>query len=203
MKKPQILACAAVLLFGVQIAKAQVGIGTINPTAQLTIDAGSSGIAPLELTNTSTAPTTNLNAGQLAVINNELYYYEPNRGHWLSVTTIPINFVRNGNVSNQNMYFGGRITNQNAGAVMPKNGTIVHISATSSGGNATKRFELRVRNGGANVSVTDINLVDNGLNDDTVDIDFSAGDNIALRARDDGNGDIANPSAILWIKWRE
>ncbi|WP_435579630.1 hypothetical protein [Gilvibacter sp.] len=203
MKKPQILACVAVLFFGVQHAKAQVGIGTTTPTAQLTIDAGSSGIAPLELTNTTTAPTHNLSGGQIAVINNELYFYEPDRSHWLSVTTIPVAFVRNGSVSNQNLYFSGRITNQSSGAVMPKNGTIIAISGISSGGNGEKRFQLRVRNDGSDQSVTDVSLDDNVLNDDEVNIDFSAGDNITMRARDDGNGDVNNPSIILWIKWRE
>lgn len=203
MKKPQILACAAVFLFGIHAATAQVGIGTTTPTAQLTIDVGTSGLAPLELTNTSTAPTTNLNAGQLAVINNELYFYEPNRGHWLSVTTIPIPFTRSGNVNSQNLYFDGRIANQNSGAHMPKNGTIVHVSATSSGGSATKRFQILVRNGGSDVSVTDVSLVANNLNDDSLDIDFSAGDSLTMRARDDGDGDVSNPSVILWIKWRE
>ncbi|NQX77054.1 hypothetical protein [Gilvibacter sp.] len=203
MKKPQILACVAVLFFGVQHAKAQVGIGTTTPTAQLTIDAGSSGIAPLELTNTTTAPTHNLSGGQIAVINNELYFFEPTRSHWFSVTTIPITFARNGNVNNSNLYFGGRITNQNSGAPMLKNGTIIGVSATSSGGSATKRFELRVRNDGSDVSVTDLSLSDNELYDDTLNIDFSEGDTLTMRARNDGDGDVSNPSIILWIKWRE
>ena len=183
--------------------QAQVGIGTMNPNAQLTIDSGVSGIAPLELTDLSSAPNTNLAGGQLAVINDELYFYEPGRAEWLSVTTMPLEFTRNGSVSDNNLYFGGRVTNQNAGAVMPLDGTIVHISAISSGGNTTKRFQLRVRNGGANVSSTDISLVSGAYNDTSADIDFSAGDVIALRARDDGNGDVNNPSFIVWIKWRQ
>lgn len=198
----RILTLCLLLVFTVTLY-AQVGIGTTNPTAQLTINAGGSGLAPLELTNTSTAPNNNLNAGQIAVIQNELYFYEPAREEWLSVSTMPLEFVRNGNVNSQNLFFGGKVTNQNSQAAMPFNGTIVHISAVSAGGNATKRFEIRVRNGGENVVTSDFNLIDNAFNDTNANIDFSAGDVITMRARDDGNGTVSNPTIILWVKWRK
>ena len=60
--------------------QAQVGIGTMNPNAQLTIDSGVSGIAPLELTDLSSAPNTNLAGGQLAVINEDV---NPNKVYLL------------------------------------------------------------------------------------------------------------------------
>lgn len=206
-KKPQfamkqILTLCSILLIAGTL-NAQVGIGTTNPTAQLTIDTGGSGIAPIELANISTAPDQNLKAGQLSVIDNELYFYEPQRGEWLSVSTMPLEFVRNGNVNSQNLFFGGKVTNQNSQAAMPFNGTIVHISAVSAGGNATKRFEIRVRNGGENVVTSDFNLIDNAFNDTNANIDFSAGDVITMRARDDGNGTVSNPTIILWVKWRK
>ena len=202
MKKNFIL--SSLLTIGLLGAlQAQVGIGTMSPNAQLTIDPGTSDTAPLELTPLTTAPGTNLSGGQMAVINGELYFYDTTRSEWLSVTTMPLTFARNGDIDTQSLYFGGRITNQNAQAVMPLDGTIVHISGISSAGNATKEFQLRIRNGGTNVSATTFNFSGNAYNDTAVDIDFSAGDVIALRARDDGNGVITNPSIIVWVKWRQ
>ena len=202
MKKNFIL--SSLLTIGLLGAlQAQVGIGTMSPNAQLTIDPGTSDTAPLELTPLTTAPGTNLSGGQMAVINGELYFYDTTRSEWLSVTTMPLTFARNGDIDTQSLYFGGRITNQNAQAVMPLDGTIVHISGISSAGNATKEFQLRIRNGGTNVSATTFNFSGNAYNDTAVDIDFSAGDVIALRARDDGNGVITNPSIIVRVKWRQ
>lgn len=201
MKKNYLL--CSLLAFGLMgTLHAQVGIGTMSPNAQLTINPGTTGLAPLELTPVITAPTTDLAAGQMAVINNELYFYEAGRSEWLSVSTMPMTYARGGSVSDENIYFGGRVLSQNAQSPMPLDGTIVHISAASSGGNATKRFQVRVRNGGSNVSVNEFNMVSNAYTETGTDIDFSAGDVIAVRARDDGNGDINNPTVVLWIKWR-
>ncbi len=197
------LTVVAFLLFST-VSLAQVGIGTITPNGQLTIDSGTTDLAPLELVPMAAVPTTNLSAGQFTVIGDEMYLYDSSRSKWLSVSTMQLAYTRAGNaVSNQNLYYGGRVANVNGGAIMPFNGTIVHISSNSSGGNATKRFEIRIRNGGANVSVDDFNLVGGIYTDLNQDIDFSIGDNINVRARDDGNGDVSNPSVILWIKRRE
>lgn len=201
--KKNLFLCSLLAIGLIGTIQAQVGIGTSSPNAQLTVDPGATGLAPLELTNLSSAPNTNLAAGQLAVIGSELYFFDSIRRKWLSVTTMPLEFTRGGVVTDQNLYFGGRVINQNSGAVMPFDGTIVHISAISSGGNATKRFQVRVRNGGANVSSDDISLVGGAFNQTTTDIDFSAGDLIVVRARDDGNGDVNNPSVIVWVKWRQ
>lgn len=196
-----LLGCA--LLLSSSAIFAQVGIGTVNPNAQLTIDSGTTDLAPIELTPMAAAPGTSLNGGQMVVINNELYLYDTTRSHFLSVSTSQLAFTRNGNADDTNLYFGGRITNQNSGAVMPFDGTIVHVSGISAGGSATKEFELRVRSGGATINNQTINLAANAYNDTTTDIDFSAGDVIVMRVIDDGTGTVNNPAFTVWVKWRQ
>ena len=48
------------------------------------IDSTSANCAPLELTNRTSAPTTNFTSGSIVVVNNVLYIYDGTRGKWLS-----------------------------------------------------------------------------------------------------------------------
>ena len=114
------------------IGFSQVGIGTTNPTAELEIETTNTGIPALEL-NAQTAPTGNA-TGQISLIGDKLFMYDATRSKWLSLETIALQYGRNGNADNQRLHYGGNMQNNNSGAMMPFNGTIVAVSSRSSGG---------------------------------------------------------------------
>lgn len=201
MNSLQIIPAILVLIIGTQFTQAQVGIGTSSPSAELEIVGSDTGIPVLELTPQS-APTGNT-TGQLAVIGDLLYMYDDTRGKWLSVESTTFQFGKNGNTNSQNLEFGGAMVSGSSGPLMPFDGTIVAITANSSGGTSTKEFQVRVRNGTTNISSTSFNLSSNIYNNSSLNIDFSAGDYITTRARDNSDGNVSNPGIVVWIKWRK
>jgi len=60
------------------------------------LDASGGLFAPIELTNLTSSPTSDLAVGQLAMINGILCSYDPTRGKWLSVQRMFIAFGRPG-----------------------------------------------------------------------------------------------------------
>ena len=178
----------------------QVGIGTTTPTAELEIVATNTGIPALEL-NAQSSPTGTV-TGQIALIGDKLYMYDASRTKWLSVETTALQFGRNGNTNNRPLRFGGNVENNNSGAMMPINGTIVAVSARAAGGASAKQFQIRVRNGTTNVTTSNFNLSSLEYTSITDNIDFSAGDYITVFAQN-GGGNSTSPIVVLWIKWRQ
>ncbi|PQB05359.1 hypothetical protein [Aureitalea marina] len=189
-----------VFLFNFSVIFGQVGIGTTSPSAQLEIDDSGSGLPALEL-NPQTSPTGTAD-GQIAVIGTELYLYDDKRGKWLSTQTIPLSFARSGNRASGGLQFGGNMNNQSSGPIMPFDGTIIAVTANSSGGTSDKEFQIRVRNGTTTNSSVSFNLSSNTYIDDKTNTDFSAGDYLVVRLIDNGDGDVSQPTATIWIKWR-
>jgi len=184
---------------------AQVGIGTVLPTAQLEIS--NDPLLPneplLEL-NPQTAPVGTAD-GQLAVIDDKLFLYDLARGKWLSTDTTALNFGWAGTADNQVLWFGGDI--ELTGPIMPLDGTIVFVTINSTGGNTTKRMDLRIN--GTNVGNDPdptldgrINLVAGSFSYSDFNIDFNAGDYITINAANNGAG-VDDPVAVIWVKWRE
>ena len=178
----------------------QVGIGTTNPTAELEIETTNTGIPALEL-NPQSAPT-GTTVGQIAVIGDKLFMYDATRTKWLSVETTALQFGRNGSTDNRSLRFGGNVENNNTGAMMPFNGTIVAVTSRATAGLATKQFQIRVRNGTTNVATSNFNLVANEYTSTTDNLDFSAGDYITVFAQATGAA-VTSPTVVLWVKWRE
>jgi hypothetical protein len=180
---------------------AQVGIGNTSPTAQLEIATTNTGIPALEL-NPQSAPVGDT-TGQLAVIGDELYMYDAARAKWLSLQATPLQWGKRGNnISGENLQFGGDISDDNSGAYMPLNGTIVYISATSSGGNSSKGFDVRIKTGNSTISTTSFNLVSNVFRKTDYNVDFNAGYYINVSAQNAGNS-VVDPTVIVWVKWRK
>ncbi len=179
----------------------QVGIGTTNPSAELEIQTTNAGIPALELNN-QTAPI-GTTTGQLSLIGDKLYMYDATRSKWLSLETIALQYARNGNFDNSRLFFGGNLQNANSGAMMPLNGTIIGVSAISAGGNTSKQFQVRIRNGNTNQPGTfTFNLVNRQYISTTDNADFNAGDYINVHVQSAGSN-VSNPAVILWIKWRQ
>ncbi|NMH87841.1 hypothetical protein [Flavivirga algicola] len=188
----------------------QVGIGTTSPTSELEIETTNTGIPALEL-NPQSAPTGTV-TGQLAVIGDKLFMYDATRTKWLSVETTALQYGYGTSTDDQTLYFGGDIgyylaPQDVSGPKMPFNGTIVYLTIESSGGNASKRFDLLINgtNVGNNSDPTldgRFNLSGGSFTRTTFNIDFNAGDYITIRAASNGSA-VEDPAAIIWVKWRE
>lgn len=187
----------------VQISFSQIGVGTTSPTSELEIETTNTGIPALEI-NPQTAPVGSAD-GQLAVIGDKLYMYDLTRTKWLSVETTALQYGWAGSADNQLLWFGGDI--ENTGPLMPLDGTIVYVTVNSSGGNATKRMDLRINgsNVGNNADPTldgRFNLVGGSFNYSSYNINFNAGDYITINAANNGSA-VDDPAAIIWVKWRQ
>lgn len=191
------------LFLGISNLYAQVGIGTVLPTAELEIEGTNTGIPALEL-NPQSAPTGTAD-GQLAVIGDKLYLYDASRAKWLSTDTTALNYGWAGTADGQVLWFGGDV--ELTGPIMPLDGTIVYVTINSTGGNATKRMELQIN--GSNVGNSGdptidgrISLASGSFSYADYNIDFSAGDYLTIEANISGAG-VDNPVAVIWVKWRQ
>lgn len=188
------------LFFSLSAIYAQVGVGTTAPVGKLTVDASADTTAALELVPQPT-PSTNLAAGQIAVIGDKAYMYNVDRDKWLTLESTAIQFGRNGSITTENLRYAGNLANQNSGALMPFNGTIIAITAKGATGDDTG-LQLRVRNGTTTIATENFNLAGLEYIDTTTDIDFSSGDYLVARATD-GSTTTSHISLTLWIKWRQ
>ncbi|MEP2936435.1 MAG: hypothetical protein ABJM06_11490 [Gilvibacter sp.] len=198
----------AVILFALftsTLLTAQVGINTDVPSAELDIVTTNTGIPALEL-NPQSAPVGN-QTGQLAVIGDKLFLYDATRGKWLSVESTPLQFGRNGDVDNERLRFGGDVRDNSSGAKMPLNGTIVYVAVQTAGGVADKEFDIKINGTDVGDSVDPtldgrFELVGGSFSYSDYNINFDAGDFISLEVRNPG-GDVEDPAAIIWVKWRQ
>lgn len=187
-------------LLSVFIANGQIGIGTSSPSAELEIQANSSGLPALKL-SPQTAPIGTA-AGQLSVIDNALYLYDDIRSKWLSVETTTVTFGREGSLNNQNLEYAGDITNNSSN--MPHNGTITYVALNCSGGNLSKIIHLRVYDNTRTLTQTHSFQLVNGVYLATdLNIDFSAGDYFLVYVDNDLLGDVNDLSFVIWAKWRK
>ncbi len=192
-----------ILLLGIHYyGFSQVGIGTTTPTAELEIETTNTGIPALEI-NPQTAPTGTV-TGQLSLIGDKLYMYDATRVKWLSIETSNLHFGRPGTRNNEVLRYSGNFGNQNAGALMPFDGTIVYITARARGGLANKDFSVEIRNGGAIVGTANTySLASSEFSDTNINIDFSAGDFIVSRILNTPTTDTVQDLIVTaWIKWR-
>ena len=188
----------------------QVGIGTTTPTAELEIETTNAGIPALEL-NPQSTPVGSV-TGQLAVIGDKLFMYDATRVKWLSVESTALQYGYESTADNRVLWFGGDIgrntsTENDTGAKMPFDGTIVYMTIESAGGNASKSFEIEISgtpvpNNADPTLDGRFHLSGGTFTRTTFNIDFNAGDYIMLKARSNGSG-VLDPAAIIWVKWRE
>lgn len=133
---------SAVCLFSYLVATAQVGIGTINPKAELHIATTNNGIPALRL-----EPQTNpvgTNSGQLAVIDNELFLYDQSRGKWLSIEANKYSFGLEDGADNEPLEYVGDV--QNNGPKIKENSTIVYVSLNARNGQDGKMIQMILDN---------------------------------------------------------
>ena len=184
----------------------QVGIGTVTPSAELEIETSSGDIPALKL-NPQTNPIGN-EMGQLAVIGDKLYMYDDVRAKYLSVETTALQFAKDGTADNDPLRFGGDVKDNGSGAKMPFNGTIVYCTIQSSGGKEDKEFDIKINGIDVGNNTEDptldgkIQLNEGSFLYTSFNIDFDAGDFIAMEVRNEGLN-VQDPAAIIWVKWRQ
>jgi len=154
--------------------------------------------APFEITPNSTPPTTGLSGGQIFMDSDgSPYSYDATRSKFLSLMPQQFTFAENGGADNEYLRVGF-MSDADAGYIMPFDGTIVAITADSSGGTNNKGFDVEV-NG---VDVINFNLSSGQYFDTTENTNFAAGDRLQVFCVDAG-GNVQDPVVSLFIKWRK
>lgn len=165
-------------------------------TGPVVLNATSQNYAPLELTNQASVPSSSLSAGQIAIVDNILYTYDGTRSKWLSPSKI-IGFGQKGNADGQYLRGPGNLSDAASGWPMMRNGTILAISAVSSGGNATKSIRLRINGNNAK----NFSLSGGAYNSTNDNINFNTGDYIQLFVRSAGSA-VTDLAVSVEIAWR-
>jgi len=167
----------------------------------VTLDAtpGANAYAPLRLTDLTAAPTSSLAAGDVAVIDGELYAYDATRSKWLSVHRNNVSFGLR-RADSRYLMTSDNFSNRFNGFLINKDACIVSVFARAASGNINKSFQIR-RN--ANVSslgtysLSAGNYLDNSLN-----INLNAGEYVQVFA--DGVNGAANDFTVqLEIAYRK
>lgn len=197
MKRAKLLLALGCFLINF-LGMSQVGIGTTSPTAKLDIDAAADAIPALSIRPRATAPTGTAD-GQIAMIDKSLYIYDTTRNKWLSSETVTVTWGNNGGNDDEFLDLGN-VGTLGSGIKMPQNGTIVYISAQSSGGVSTKGIEIRKNNPSSTINT--FNLLANSYTNNSANLDFNAGDFLKIYVSSAG-GDVNDPVVTLWIKWRK
>jgi len=160
------------------------------------LDSTSSNYSPLELTNRTNAPSSGLQAGQVAVVNNELYIYDGSRSKWLSPSKL-IGFGSNGKIDGQYLEGPGTSSGRHRGWMMAKKGTIISVAAHARAGNLSKTLVLKIN--GSNAKV--FSLVSGSYISNNDNIDFNQGDLLQIYVRAAGNA-AKDVTVSLEVAWR-
>jgi len=178
---------------------AGVGRTITVDTGAVKLDATTGTDAPIELTELSALPTTNLAAGQLAVKGGILCVYDSTRSKWLSVQRMFVAFGYDGKAKDQYLrFFGGGATSNNSGLRMARNATIVSLSGQfdTSG---TGTFHIRKNDVATNIASLAVTAA-LGNQDTTINVDLSAGD--FLQNYFEASTSCDEPQILVEIAWR-
>jgi hypothetical protein len=170
----------------------------IDSNGPVILNSTTSSNAPFEIVSITTAPTTNLSAGQMTVVNGMLYVFDSTRGKWLSADKRNVSYeIRYGN----GVYLSTNNQSDHAtGWTALSGGTILGVSAAGGHGNQTKKFSIRKN--GVDTDLFYFNLAAGKYVNSSLSLDFSAGDVIQIYCYADtqGNGGLVySPRVALNI----
>jgi hypothetical protein len=140
------------------------------------LDASAGTDAPLQLTPTAIAPTTNLADGQVTVGNDgRLYVYDASRSKWLSAQRHTLVFGRRGNSLSQYLaYSAGNLASNNSGIRLAKNATITMMASQL---DASGSCDMHVRRNDALANIATINInATTGNSSDALNVDVNVND---------------------------
>lgn len=137
----------------------------------------------LYLTDKAAAATTNLGTSSqigMEVINNVLAIHDKSRTRFLSVHRMNLSFVGRDNNNNANEYarFGGGFTSNQSSARLINNMTLIGMSIQTNG---AETWTARVRKNGVATNLASLAATAQaGVQDATLNVDFTAGDKIEV-----------------------
>jgi len=169
---------------------------TIN-SGPLVLNATSSTDAPMQITNLTAAPTSNLAGGQMAIINNEFYTFNVDKNKWLTPSKM-VFFGKNGSADGHVLRAPGGVRHEESGYKMPKKGTIIAASLRSTSTTANKNVYVRINTTNVFTLTTDASGDDIAT---TINTDFNIGDVLSAKISSVGNP-ISNVTVTLEIAWR-
>lgn len=161
------------------------------------LDATTGSFAPIELTQQAAVPTSGLAAGQLSFVGGTLYSYDGTRSKWLSVTE-NIYHWSDSSASGKILQIGGAL-DIGLGYKIPQNATITKITVWSSGGNATKGFEIRKN--GSTTPLKSFALAAGSYVSTNDSIDLNAGDVLQVYVSAVGTS-VLDPVVSIYLKWK-
>jgi hypothetical protein len=163
------------------------------------VDIGDTAI--LGLPNWTAAPTANPAAGDTFYNSADgfTYEYDGTRSKWLTVTRLVLQFGDN-RADGRYLAIGGKAQASTTGFRMPRDGTITAVTVQTSGGLATKAFEVR-RNNNSTTPLLNFNLSSGVYTNASANADFAAGDYIQVFASSSGQK-VNDPVAFVEIAYR-
>ncbi len=154
----------------------------------------SGGYAPLELGTLGSAPNTDLQAGQVAVINNELYVYDGGRSKWLSVLRHTFAFGKRGRARDQYLqFYTGNLRSNNTGLRLPWNCTLTVLSGQLDA-TGTCTFTVREDTGTRTINLAVTAAL--GAQNVAASLDLNAGD--LLQCYLSATSNVWDP--LIWIE---
>jgi len=170
----------------------------IVDSAPVKFDASSGSDAPLELTNLSAAPTTNLAAGQLAVVDGIVFIYDATRAKWISIQRQTFAFGRRGMTRVQFLpFFGGVLPSVNSGLRIMHKAVITGLSIQADQA-GTGAANIRKNDGSSNIASISITSA-LGNQDTSVNVDLAQGD--YLQAAFNSTAGVEDPMVLVEIAW--
>lgn len=174
-----------------------------NGGSVISVDSGpvtfnaSNDYASMQITPIAYTPTTGVASGQIINRNGVVYSYDGTRSKWLSIDQPILSYQAR--LGDANYLSTGDHSDINSGFTAVRDGTIIGVSASGGSGNQTKAFAIRIN--GVLTDLSTFALTAGKHNDDTLDLDFSAGDVIQIYTSADGPP-VFSPRVNLIIAWR-
>jgi len=175
-------------------------ISIANSVGPVVYDATSSTTAPVELTELTTAPTSNLASGQLAYIDQKLYAYDSTAGLWLSIERVHYTYGRRGRTRNQYLNFGvGVLPSSKSGFMIPEDAVILNIWGQLS---ASGTCSIDVYKNDVETAITSLAFAASAQA-------YNSGVNISLDANDylqvecNGSSNVNDPVIVMEIAYRK
>lgn len=173
-----------------------------NNGGTITVDSGSvtlnasGGYAPIQITPSTSAPTQNLNEGQLSIVGGIQYQYDSSRNKWLSVNKeFPSYTAR---FACGNFLSADKHSGLNAGFTVLRDATITGITSAVGWGTQNKTFHI-MKNG-VHSSIQSFTMASGKIIDDTLNVDVDAGDTVQIYF--DPGPQAYSPRVNLEIAWR-
>lgn len=168
----------------------------------INVDSGSivlqpiNGYSPLQINESTSAPTQNLQEGQISLVNGILYKYDLSKNKWLSINKEFPSFTARfgcGNFLSSDKHGG-----INSGFTLLRDATITGITANVGFGAQNKTFHI-MKNG-VYSSIQSFTMINGSFVDDTLSIDAVAGDTIQVYF--DAGAKAYSPRVNIELAWR-